>query len=61
MGYKNYDGEYTCERAQPLLDDCMNDGLELSQWFAERILNPDHMCDWKAGNCGSLFGTAAAA
>jgi len=34
----------------------MDKGMELSQWFAERILNPEHMCDWKEGNCGSLFG-----
>jgi len=48
-----------CERAKPNIEDCLEKGLDLSSWFAERILNPESMCDWKQGNCGNLFGEGA--
>jgi len=45
-----------CAGTTPDIDTCLRDGLKLSQWFAERILNPERMCDWGKGTCGSLFG-----
>jgi len=45
---------YTCEELQPDIDDCIEKGKEISAWFAERILNPDRMCDFDKGNCASL-------
>jgi len=45
-----------CAGTSPSIDTCLQDGLKLSQWFAERILNPERMCDWAKGTCGSLFG-----
>lgn len=59
--FKNYNGEYTCERSNINLDDCVEKGLELSTWFAERILNSEKMCNWDGKDCGSLFGAAAPA
>jgi len=49
-----------CERASPKIEDCVENGQLLSQWFAERILNPENMCDWTKNNCGSLFEGGAA-
>jgi len=45
-----------CAGTTPDIDTCLRDGLKLSQWFAERILNPERMCDWGKNQCGSLFG-----
>jgi len=57
--YKNYNNEYDCETVRTDIDTCLTKGAEISSWFAERILNPDRMCDWDKGNCASLFGAAA--
>jgi len=54
--YKQYNGEYVCESSQPDVETCVEKGAELSSWFSERILNPENMCNFKKGDCGSLFG-----
>jgi len=45
-----------CAGLTPDIDTCLRQGSRLSSWFSERILNPDRMCDWARGSCGSLFG-----
>jgi len=45
----------------PSIDECIEKGAEISSWFAERILNPEKMCNWEKGDCGSLFGAGGAA
>jgi len=34
---------------------CMKYGVEISQWFSERALNPGNLCNYSLNNCNSLF------
>jgi len=35
----------TCGSIPANVDDCLNKGKEISQWFMERLLNPGTLCN----------------
>jgi len=46
---------HECDAAVPAFNDCLELGGEISGWISERILNSKMMCNYDAGNCGTLF------
>lgn len=57
---EKYGGGFECSSAKPKIDDCLTRGAEISHWLSERMVNPEHFCDYETGSCESLFGAAPA-
>jgi len=34
---------------------CLKNGTKLAQWMMERLLNPNSICNYDKGTCGTLF------